>query len=93
MDRDLLLRNVNESDVPETYRPVVSLIGMESFLKLCQYAMGDELYFPMQKTILRNTRNRLIIQEYNGENLSELSRKYNLTLKRARDIIESADLH
>ena len=35
-----LLEYVDTSDVPETYRPVISLIGLDNFLKLCRYAMG-----------------------------------------------------
>ena len=87
MDNNLL-EFVVEADIPESYQPVVSLIGMENFLKLCRYAMGDELYFPMQESILRNTRKRLIIQEYTGDNVIELSRKYNLTQTRVRGIIK-----
>lgn len=87
MDNNLL-EFVVETDIPESYQPVVSLIGMENFLKLCRYAMGDELYFPMQESVLRNTRKRLIIQEYTGDNVIELSRKYNLTQTRVRGIIK-----
>ncbi len=86
-----LLEYVDTSDVPETYQPVVSLIGLDNFLKLCRYAMGDELYFPMQDTILKNTRKRLILQEYTGYNLSELAIKYNLTKSRIRNIIKGAN--
>ena len=87
MDNNLL-EFVVETDIPEPYQPVVSLIGMENFLKLCRYAMGDELYFPMQESVLRNTRKRLITQEYTGDNVIELSRKYNLTQTRVRGIIK-----
>ena len=91
MDNDELLKNLDISDVSETYRPVAILIGLDNFLKLCRYAMGTELYFPMQKSILRNTRNRLIIREYNGHNLAELSQKYNLTAKHIRNIIKGSN--
>lgn len=87
MDNNLL-EFVVETDIPESYQPVVSLIGMENFLKLCRYAMGDELYFPMQESVLRNTRKHLITQEYTGDNVIELSRKYNLTQTRVRGIIK-----
>ena len=91
MDNNEILRNVDVSDIPETYQPVVSLIGLDNFLKMCNYAMGDELYFPMQESILRNARNRLIIQEYNGNNLSELSRKYGLTRNYIRNIVKGSN--
>lgn len=86
-----LLEYVDASDVPETYQYVVSLIGLDNFLKLCRYAMGDELYFPMQNTILKNTRKRLILQEYTGYNLQELAVKYNLTKSRIKNIIKGAN--
>ena len=85
---DNLLEFVNESDVPETYKPILNLIGIENFMKLCKYAMGDEIYFPMQESILRNTRKRLIIQDYTGDHVSDLSRKYNLTQTRIRGIVK-----
>ena len=92
MNNDEFLKHVEVSDIPETYQPVVSLIGLDNFLKLCRYAMGDELYFPMQESVLRNTRKRLIIHEYNGCNLSELSRKYDLTPSQIRNIVKGSNL-
>lgn len=91
MNNNDLLEHVDISDVPPPYQPVVSLIGLDNFLKLCQYAMGDELYFPMQDSILRNARNRLIIREYNGCNASELSRKYNLTPVHIKNIVKGSN--
>lgn len=91
MDDNELLKNVHVSDIPETYQPVISLIGLDNFLKLCQYAMGDELYFPMHKSVLCSTRNRLILQEYNGYNLGELSKKYNLTVKQIKNILKGSN--
>ena len=90
MDNDELLKDVDVSDIPETYQPVVSLIGLDNFLKLCRYAMGDELYFPMQESVLRNTRKRLIIREYNRSNISELSHKYDLTPNQIRNIVKGS---
>lgn len=91
MDNNVLLESVDVSGIPETHQPVVSLIGLDNFLKLCRYAMGDELYFPMQESVLRNARNRLIIQEYNGYNLAELARKYNLTTKHIKNIVKGSN--
>lgn len=88
MKNEELLKYIDTSDIPETYQPVVSLIGLENFLKMCRYAMGDELYFPTQETIFRKARNRLIRQEYNGYNHAELSKKYNLTVKQIMNIVK-----
>ena len=88
MNNAEFLKMVDVSDIPETYHPVVSLIGLDNFLKMCQYAMGDELYFPMQESILRKTRNRMILQEYDGYNLMELAKKYSLTTTHIKNIIK-----
>lgn len=90
MDDNELIKKLNASDIPKTYTPVVDLIGIDSFLKLCKYASGDELYFPMPASILKNIRKRLIIQEYDGYNIQELSRKYGLTQRRIHEIIKGS---
>lgn len=90
MNNNELLEHIDISDIPEPHQPVVSLIGLDNFLKLCQYAMGDELYLPMQDSILRNVRNRLIVREYNGCNVPELSRKYNLTPRHIKNIVKGS---
>ena len=77
------------SDIPETYQPIVSMIGVDALIKLCQYSMGNEIYFPMAETILRKTRNRMMIQEYTGYNIKDLSKKYGLTIKQVQNIIKS----
>lgn len=82
-------KHTNINDVPEKYKPIIDLIGLDNFIKLCMFANGDELYFPMYDSILRNTRKRLILQEYNGYNMSELSKKYNLSYNQIRTIIKS----
>lgn len=92
MENKELLKYVDVSDLPENHQPVISLIGLDNFLKLCGYAMGSEIYFPIQESVLRNTRNRLIIQEYNGHNLAELSQKYNITSKHIRNIVKGSNL-
>ncbi len=89
MDSNNLLKDVEISDIPEAYHPIVSLIGLDNFLKMCEYSMGDEIYFPMRETIFRKARNRLIIQEYNGYNHAELAKKYNLTSKQIKNIVNA----
>lgn len=92
MDKDELLNHVDVIDIPENYQPIVNLIGLDNFLRLCQYAGGDEIYFPMYKSILCGTRNRMILQEYDGYNLKELSEKYNLTVNQIKNILKGSNV-
>lgn len=88
---EMLLENVQKSDIPENYEHIVSLIGLDNFIKICQYAMGDELYFPTPESILRETRNRLILQEYDGYNMAGLSRKYGITKATVKNIVKGSN--
>lgn len=87
MNLEYLLPYFVTTDIPEAYQPVVDMIGIDAFLKLCQYCMGDEMYFPMVDTVFRKTRNRLIQKEYDGYNSKALAKKYGLTLKQIRNIV------
>lgn len=91
MNEHVLMSHIIQSDVPEAYQPVVSLIGLEGFLKLCQYAMGDDLYFPKIDTMIRHARNRLIREEYNGYNAKELSKKYGITFNQMKSLVKDAN--
>lgn len=91
MNNGELIKHIELSDIPEAYQPIVSLVGLDAFLQLCNYARGDELYFPMRETILRKVRNRLIMQEYDGYNFTELSKKYSLTVKHIKNIIKGSN--
>lgn len=92
MNQNELFKDVNLTDLPENYQPVAKLIGIDNFVKLCQYAMGDELYFPKPESIFRKTRNRSIIREYNGHNIAELSQKHNITQNTVRKVIKGSKL-
>ena len=74
-------------DIPEKYKPIVDIVGLPVFIKLCDYARGDKLYFPMNKTIESNAKKRIILTEYNGYNVKELADKCSLTVTMVRKII------
>ena len=76
------------SDIPEAYQPVVDMIGMASFLKLCELSGGTTMYVPIADTIVRKTRNRMISQEYNGYNAKILSKKYGISEKQIKNVVK-----
>ncbi|MFR1369492.1 hypothetical protein BEI59_17350 [Eisenbergiella tayi] len=85
-----LTENISLADIPDTYRPVASMTGIETFLSLCKYAGGDELYFPMVKTIYRNARNRIIRERFNGYNQKDLARQYDITIQQVFHIVKGS---
>ena len=50
MKEELLNELVSETrmeDISERYREIAKLIGIDNFVKLSNYARGDEIYFPI----------------------------------------------
>ena len=84
-----LISETTIEDIADTYRPVAEIIGVEKFLALCEYAMGDELYFPKAESILASARNRRIKKEWNGHNVRELAEKYSRTTQQIRNIVRN----
>lgn len=83
-----LIRDTTISDISDSYRGVVEIIGLGKFLELAEYAAGDELYFPKPENVLSPARNRRIKKEYNGYNIKELAARYNLTTVQIGNILK-----
>ena len=82
-----LAAELSINDIPKNHRPLAELTGLDKFLLLCDYAKGDELYFPQIDKVLIPARNRRIKKEFDGYNKKELARKYNLTVMQIGAII------
>lgn len=88
---DEIIPNVTVDDIPESYRDIADAIGVQNFLKLLKVVGGTTLYLPLQISVVREARNRLINREYDGTNLKELARKYNLCELWIKHIISKGD--
>ena len=75
-------------DIAERYQEIVKIVGIANFVKLSNYARGDEIYFPKVESVVSPARNRRIKKEFNGSNDKELAEKYNLTLKQIWNILK-----
>lgn len=83
-----LIADTTIEDIAERYRPVVEIVGIEKYIEVSRYAMGDEVYFPKPETLLVPARNRRIRKEYDGFNTKELAQRYNLTLPQIHAILK-----
>lgn len=91
MKEELLNELVSETrmeDIAERYQEIVKIVGIANFVKLSNYARGDEIYFPKIESVVSPARNRRIKNEFNGSNDKELAEKYNLTLKQIWNILK-----
>ena len=75
------------SDLPGEIQVIAKLIGLNPTLKLAARYSGEALYIPKYDAITRAVRDRAIKAESTGANHKELARKFNLTSRIIRKII------
>lgn len=79
--------------IPEDLYWLYELVGMEQFLTIIDTAGGEFLYFPKRSTLERGLRREAIIREYGGgASIRQLSRKYALTERYIRSILQEEGL-
>lgn len=80
--------DVNIEDLDERYKNIVERVGIKGFMELIKEVGGINFYVPKIDTFFKEARNKKIRQNYNGYNLKELSKKYNLTQRQIRNILK-----
>ena len=83
-----IIGEVTMEDLPESYRDVARVIGVENAVKLSAVVGGLGYYFPQLDGILRKKRDECIRREFNGNNHRELAKKFNLTERWVREIVD-----
>lgn len=67
------------ANVPEPYKSYIDVLGLDKFQKLIEKYGGRKIYIPKPGILERIVTDYKIRSEYNGKNISELSRRYDLT--------------
>lgn len=75
------------SDLPPQFENIATEIGIERTKLLFKEFGGTSVYFPTEKMIYKEARDREIISNYNGFNHKELAVKYNMSESYIRAII------
>jgi len=73
----------------ETYAQLYDLLGAELTQEVFDLYRGRQISFPMRLYDRQKVAQRLV-QEYNGHNLPELTRRYDYSQRWIRQIIQSA---
>ena len=68
---------IHPDDLSPAQREVADLIGFENYLKLIDVYAAETIYIPKRDSFERIARNQRIVEEYNGDNLKALAKKYN----------------
>ena len=84
---------LTSKQVPEDLYWLYELVGLERFLKIIDTAGGEFLYFPKRATLERDLRRQAILGEFDGTNLRQLARKYGLSERHVRSILQKEGPH
>lgn len=68
-------------------REVVELLGVELGLRLLWRFQGLQIYVPKFEAWIRELRDRQMWSEFTGSNYRELSRRYGLSVRHVRHIL------
>lgn len=77
---------LNINDLPEPYRTIAEICGIDKTIELAKTFSGEQVYFPKYDTVYRPLRDKKILEEFNGYNFRTLAKKYGLTEMAVRRI-------
>ncbi|TQO55591.1 Mor transcription activator family protein [Paraclostridium bifermentans] len=75
------------SDLPPQFENIAIRLGIDITKVLFEEFGGTSVYFPTEKMIYKEARDRSIIEEFNGFNVKELASKYSMSESYIRAII------
>ena len=78
---------VEAYDVIENLSLMYEIVGEEKFSEIIRMYGGNNLYIPTYKSVIRSSRNRDIVNRYNGFNGTQLAREYGISVNQVRNII------
>lgn len=78
---------VEAYDVIENLSLMYEIVGEEKFLEIIKMYGGNNLYIPTYKSVIRSSRNREIVNRYNGFNGTQLAREYGISVNQVRNIV------
>lgn len=74
-------------NLPVQFENIAIELGIDKIKALFKEFGGTSVYFPTEKMIYKDARDREIVSEYNGFNHKELAAKYNMSESYIRAII------
>ena len=75
------------SDLSGRQREIAEVIGIEKYIELSKRFGGeDSIYIQKYSELVKNTRNKEIRKRFNGYNIAELAKQYNLSERHIREI-------
>ncbi len=83
-----IMDQITVEDLPDSYRDVAMVIGVENAVRLSDTLGGLAYYFQQLDKVLIRKRDDLIRSEFTGANHKPLARKYGLSEVWIREIVQ-----
>lgn len=81
------VKHISLGDLPSEMKEIAQIIGLEGTVKLIARYNEQAIYFPKYETITLKMRDKVIRQEFDGNNIRALATKYNLSTRYIRYIL------
>ena len=81
-----MLEYLTKSDVPNSVKDIVDVIGIDAFKDLVKLAGGSLVYIPNESNLVKPIRNRRIKEEFKGS-YKDISMKYGISEVQVRNIL------
>ena len=85
-----IVEQITVDDLPESYRDVAAVVGVQNAILLSEALGGLTYYFQQLDKVLMRKRDQLIRDEFDGANHRPLARKYGLSEVWIREIVQRA---
>ena len=81
-------KRVLPADFPDSFRRIVDSIGVIAALELAKTNGGINQYIPIYDSVTQAARDRLIKEEFDGNNYRDLALKYRISEVWVRTVID-----
>lgn len=71
--------DIDINDLNEQHQELAGIIGIDNLLELASHFGGTQIYIPQMDKLLKNVKYKAIIEEFDGFNIRQLSKKYNVS--------------
>ncbi len=80
---------VTMESLAEELQPIAEIIGIDKLIELSAFLGGTSFYIPTKKNLIKKATYMAIKKEFNGDNVKELVKKYDLSERTIYRIIQS----
>ncbi len=83
------LKNLTADDLPDNYREMADIIGVEATLKLASHYCKQFFYFKSLDEIIARKKAEYIYANFSGNNYDKLARETGYSTRWVREILKS----